>query len=322
MNPFDQAARYAAKQLDAEGFLRWLLPEIFTAWRWHGWLDTQSIAFPGEPERRSDTVAVFERQAADAPPSALVVEFQSRPLGPILERLAEYALRVRREKSQQTEPRVSYSVAAVVVNLTGPAQADEWTMSPPDFADLGLHFRVGVRTLREEDGLQLLTDIERGRVTRGMLPWVALMHGGDDPAVVEYWKRLASAEVDPHKRGDYGGLARVFAELCGRGEVWTRGLEGWNVEVSQVVLEWQAQALARGLTQGRTEGRAEERAEMLALLRENLVELMRTRFQAELPTEFLTAVQNQTDPALLLQWFHRAPAAASLEDLRGILGLS
>jgi hypothetical protein len=24
-----------------------------------------------------------------------------------------------------------------------------------------------------------------------------------------------------------GGLARVFAELCGRGEVWTKSLEGW-----------------------------------------------------------------------------------------------
>ncbi len=313
MNPFDQAARYAAKQLDAEGFLRWLMPDIFVAWRWRGWLDTQSIAFPGEPERRSDTVAAFERLAGDAPPAALVVEFQSRPLGPILERLAEYALRVRREKSQQTDPRVSYTVTAVVVNLTGPEQADEWEMAPPDFVDLGLHIRVKVRTLREEDGLQLLTNIEQGRVARCVLPWVALMRGGDDPAVVEYWKRLASAEVDPHKRGDYGGLARVFAELCGRGQLWTKALEGWNVEVSQVVLEWQAQALERGLAQGR--------AEMLPLLRENLMELMRTRFQAELPVEFLTAVQNQTDPALLRQWFHRTLAAASLEELRGTFGL-
>jgi hypothetical protein len=42
MNPFDQAARYAARRLDAEGFLRWLLPEVFGPWRWLGWLETQA----------------------------------------------------------------------------------------------------------------------------------------------------------------------------------------------------------------------------------------------------------------------------------------
>jgi hypothetical protein len=100
-NPFDKAARYAARQLDAAGFLRWLLPEVFQGWRWEGWLDTRGVPFPGEPERQSDTVAAFRRLAADAPPAAAVIEFQSRPRGDMPERVAEYALRLRREVPYQ-----------------------------------------------------------------------------------------------------------------------------------------------------------------------------------------------------------------------------
>ena len=80
MNDYDQAARYAARRVDDEGFLRWALgSEVFAAWRWAGWLDTQSVPFPGEPDARCDTVAAFERQAGDSPPCAAVVEFVSEP---------------------------------------------------------------------------------------------------------------------------------------------------------------------------------------------------------------------------------------------------
>jgi hypothetical protein len=48
MNDFDQASRYAARLLDPAGFLLWLLgAPYFPAWRWTGWLDTQTLALPG-----------------------------------------------------------------------------------------------------------------------------------------------------------------------------------------------------------------------------------------------------------------------------------
>ena len=87
-----------------------------------------------------------------------------------------------------------------------------------------------------------------------------------------------------------------------------------------MVLEWQAQALARGLAQGRdqglAEGRDEVRAEMLELLRENVLGLLRTKSQTELPRDLVAAVQGQTDPAMLRQWFDRALKADSLEEVR------
>jgi hypothetical protein len=46
-------------------------------------------------------------------------------------------------------------------------------------------------------------------------------------------------------RGDYGGLALVFAELAGRLPRWQQALEGWNVIESQQVLEWQRQSAVK-----------------------------------------------------------------------------
>lgn len=90
------------------------------------------------------------------------------------------------------------------------------------------------------------------------------------------------------------------------------------MEVSQVVLEWQAQALARG----REEGRAEERAETLKLLRESLVRLLQKKAQAELPADLVAVVQGQTDPATLGQWLDRAIDASSIDEVRIAFGLS
>ena len=63
VNPFDKAARYAAKQLNAEGFLRGCWVMLLTHWRWMG-VDAQTLPFPGEPDRRSDTIAAFDARPA------------------------------------------------------------------------------------------------------------------------------------------------------------------------------------------------------------------------------------------------------------------
>ncbi|HBI43565.1 MAG TPA: hypothetical protein DDY78_12045 [Planctomycetales bacterium] len=325
MNPYDKAARYAAKQLDAEGFLRWLLGHALDHWRWTGWLDAQTLPFPGEPDRRSDTIAAFERTAGDGPPAAVVVEFQARPQGDMLERLAEYVLRLRRERPAQLQPRVPYEVVGALLNLTGAPQTETWTMTPPDFGEAGLQFRVRVRTLREESATATLADIEQGRIARCILPWVPLMRGGDQAEVVEEWKRLAAAEADPKHRGDYGGLAKVFAELAGRSEVWRTGLEGWNVEVSQVVLEWQAQARVEGEARGRAEGVAQEmargQAAALGLQRAQLLRLLEAHLKAPLPADLVALVQRQSDLMVLDRMFDQALEATTLADVRAAFGL-
>jgi hypothetical protein len=55
-NRFDQACRYLAK-LDPVGLLCWLLRKSPPELRFRAWLDTRTLAFPGDPERTCDTVA-------------------------------------------------------------------------------------------------------------------------------------------------------------------------------------------------------------------------------------------------------------------------
>jgi hypothetical protein len=140
------------------------------------------------------------------------------------------------------------------------------------------------------------------------------MRGAEEPATVAEWRRLAAREPEARRRGDYGGLARVFTELTGREQVWQAGLEGWNVEVSQVVLEWQAQARAAGRAEGLVEGRAEA-------LRAKTLRLLQAHFPEGLPADLTAALEAQQDPAVLDRWFDAALAARTLADVRAALGL-
>ena len=116
---FNEAARYAAKQIAPEAFLRHLLPSVFVRWRWIGWDDSQTVSFPGDPERRCDTVARFERIDGSRPPVALVLEFETEQSADMAPREGEYRLRLRREAPFQSKPHVPYDVVGAIVYLTG-----------------------------------------------------------------------------------------------------------------------------------------------------------------------------------------------------------
>src|SRR5258708_6839853 len=91
-----------------------------------------------------------------------------------------------------------------------------------------------------------LAAIATGSLGLCVLPWVSLMHGGGEPAMIEEWKRLALTEPDEEKLRAYAGLALVIAGLAGCLDSWEKGLEGWNVERSRVTLEWERHGEERG----------------------------------------------------------------------------
>ncbi len=113
-------------------------------------------------------------------------------------------------------------------------------------AELTTHLNFVERNLERESAAEVLGGIEAGRWSRCLLPWVALMSGGDDPALVDRWKRLAEAEPDSRRHADYGGLAQVFADRVGRKVLWHEKLKGWNMTESSVVNAWIAEGEARG----------------------------------------------------------------------------
>src|SRR5262249_43944667 len=139
-------------------------------------------------------------------------------------------------------------------------------------------------------------------------------------AIIKAWLEAAGAETDPRKRGDYGGLALVFAGLADRRPGWEEALKEGNVTQSQQVLEWQAEAAARGGARGegagaaRRRGRGEARG-ALRDRREALRTLLEDRFGA-LPEALLKKIESTDDLDRLKQVFQQALRLEQLTDLK------
>ena len=119
------------------------------------------------------------------------------------------------------------------------------------------------------------------------------MTGADDVGIIDRWKRAAEAEPDVRHRSDYGGLAKVFADVADRKPLWASQLKEWNVKRSSVVEEW------------RTEG---------------LREVLEVRFES-LPTGLTEKIQQATDKVVLRNWLILASRANNLDEFRAQSGL-
>jgi hypothetical protein len=305
MNVYDQGSRLGIK-LDLPGFLAWQVRGLDPDLHYTRWLETQSIPFPGEADRRCDTVAELEHASGLQPPWALVIEAQTQPDPDIFERLLEYLARVRRQLRHGPYGKDKYLVAAALINLTGVTTGSGLTMVLPGQSGVKLDLQVSVRQFEQIDAAATLAEIERGETARCLLPWIPLMQGGGQEAIIETWKRLAEQEPDSRRRAEYGGLALVFAELRPYAAAWKKGLEGWNVQESQIVKEWREEGRKEGLMEG----------ERRALLR-----VLRIRFVDPLPTEIVQGVQAQTDINTLSNWQQLAVTAASLDQFRQAVGM-
>src|SRR5262249_44872996 len=116
------------------------------------------------------------------------------------------------------------------------------------------------------------------------------------------------AEPDSRLRGDYGGLALVFAEAVGRRDAWKQALEGWNVVESVQVREWMAEGEARG--EERRGGRGRGVGKGGAVLRQ-----LGIRLQPGRPAELGAQVRATTDLEQLNRWFDAAATTASLQEI-------
>ncbi len=180
-NRFDQASRYAAK-LDAVGFLCWLLGEDAAELRFRTWLDTRTLPFPGDPERTCDTVAWL----ADADPAlewALPVEFCLEADSELFGRLLVYLGQLWLEKRPTDGRGERFAVGAAIVNLTGRGR----TSRAMSLRRTGVrtHLEVRERNLCDEDAAALLDAIANGSAARCLLPWIPLMHGGEETVIIE-----------------------------------------------------------------------------------------------------------------------------------------
>lgn len=305
-NRFDQASRYTAK-LDAVGFLCWVLREDAAELRFRTWLDTRTLPFPGEPERTCDTVAWL----ADADPSvewAVPIEFLLEPDGAMFGRLLVYLGQLWLEKRPTEAGKERFSVGAVVVNLTGRGR----TSTTMNMRQTGIRTSLEVveRNLCDEEAAAVLDAIAEGRASRCLFPWIPLMHGGAEAGIIQRWIELASQEADSQRRGDYGGLALVFAEAAKRLPAWKEALKEWNVIESQQVLEWINMGRAEGEAHGEVKGKAD------ALLR-----VLARRFPPGATPEMTAAIYAAQNAVRLEAWLDLAATTNSLDSFRQSAGL-
>jgi hypothetical protein len=306
MGMFDQAGRLAVK-LDATGFFRWLFarfarPDPSLTFR--GWLDTRRVPFPGDPDRTNDAVADFDNRDEPGGRFALIVEVQTEPDPVIVERLALYALQLRLELGTPAGGKGRYPVGMAVLNLTGAPEPAVLDLPIPGASGCGLVVRPIQRNLGEQDAHATLAEIAAGQTSRCVLPWVPLMRSDDLPAIITEWKRLAESEPDTALRSAYAGLAVVFAELTKGLVQWQKGLEGWNVRESQIILGWKRE--------GKEEGALETK-------RADLIHALEFRLRVTIPPELRNAIDGTNDLDILSRWFDAALGAQTLDEFRAAL---
>jgi hypothetical protein len=292
MGVFDVTARRAAKR-EGVGFFRWVLPRLAPALAFTTWLDARTAPRLPETELTCDALAEFNDPSRPELPWIFVTEFQTEPGEDDLDRLLEYTVRFRRERRPTSDSRLKFQVGGVMLNLTGPHQPDALAMALPGMPDYGLTARVVRLAVREEDASAILARISSGELSRCVRPWVALMRGGGEAAVIQEWKRLADLEAEERVRLEYAAEALVFAELPGVQREWKLALEGWNMRVSQQVLEWQA------VTQ-----------------RANLLSVLENHCQAAVPKDLVETIEATEDMQLLSRWFKAALKARTFDDFR------
>src|SRR5262249_45090647 len=129
-----------------------------------------------------------------------------------------------------------YQLGAVAVNLTGHGRTGR---------EMRLR-QTGIRTalqplerdMVDENATATLDGIVEGRIARCVLPWIPLMTGGGDPAIIARWIEIAKAEANEQTRWDLGSLAVVFAEAASRKPLWELALKEWRMVESTFIREW------------------------------------------------------------------------------------
>ncbi len=294
MGPFDQTARQIAKS-NGRGFTGWVLrhgdpPPPLPFERWD---DTRRTSWPGGPERTDDLVAIL--QGPDGTGRTwLIVEVKAEPERTALIQVGVYELLLAGEVGEGGQ------VGSVLLNLTGQGSKDGLHLGVPGVGK-GHHVGPLVVNLSEDDAAGTLREIAEGKLELCVLPWLPLLQGGGEPGLIEEGKRIAETELDVEFRVRWRDWALVLAELSKQFVNWQRGLEGWMVKESQVINGW--------LREGERKGE-------LRQAREDLLEVVRDKYQVPVPEDIQLAVQGTNDTNMLRRWLLAAAKASTLEQFR------
>ena len=173
-------------------------------------------------------------------------------------------------------------------------------MTPDDFAGLGMTITARVPCFREESATATLDAMAAGTTSRGLLAWVPLMGGSDTPEAVARWVELALAEPDDRVRRDVGVIAKAFAPLNPRPDLWRAALEGWQVKTSPYLDEIAQEGEVRGR-------------------KRTLTDVIGGRLGQQIPDDILSRIEGEQDFARLRRWSTVIANVSSFDELRTLL---
>jgi hypothetical protein len=101
-------------------------------------------------------------------------------------------------------------------------------------------------------------------------------------------------------RLEYAADVLPFSELPGVWREWKQALEGWNVRVSQQVLEWQNEAVVKSR-------------------RTDLLRVLEAHCGSKAPADVASSLEGSTDPEQLSRWFDAALKARSYDECRAAI---
>jgi hypothetical protein len=190
----------------------------------------------------------------------------------------------------------NYHVLVGLIYLVGQCPNEVLDMTLP--GGFGTRHVPLVWNVAETDASKAMEEFAPGLTTWGILFWVPLMRGGDDPTIIARWKELMQSLTNRHHRDELLEIALVFAELAGCYLAWEKGLEEVMTE-SAVVNRW--------LEQGENKGELKtKRADVLFALGK--------RFPGKVTDEIRSVINSQDSIELLQHWHEAAFDASSIED--------
>lgn len=306
MAELDEVSRYGLK-LEPEESIRWAVFDLDPDLVFSRWQDTSWIGFPGDPERRGDTVSELISRSGTQQPWALFLEVEADLKRMTVARMLEYDGRLSRELRHGPHGRDIYPVAGCVIFLSG-VRDDLVTSGELPGTNLGGVKRYRAWCLEAKDARETLARIERGELGRTILIWVVLMKGGDDPSLIPIWVKLLQMEPSSPRRAEIAGLALVFASWRGLQKIWGPTLEGFDVDQIPIVREWKDAARREGLDKGVQQAH-----------RHDIRTVVQVRFEEDLPPDLDNALQQMEDAATLEQWFRLSLKTPTLADFRAAI---
>jgi hypothetical protein len=307
MGMFDQAARYACRTAP-EVVARRLLRKVRERLELDQFHDTRTAPLPGQRDRTVDSVLSLRNLDKPNSPGLVILEFQTRHDKDKLHTTLVSVAHMRADVRHGAERKGLYEVFAGLVYLRGRASDVTLDMALTDESGqrlAGTWHTVLFWNVEEDEASQALAeaaaDFER---CWGLLFWVPLMRNAATPENIASWLALLLRLPGKRLQGDLARIAITFAELAGTLPQWQEALKEVDMEESQVILEWTADARRQGQVEA---------------LRATLLRLAQIRFKAELTDEDRQMISTQGSVGVLDEWLNAVVKADDYAGFRAVL---